>query len=101
MKGLLKAKFIFTTIFIGSFLIFLAHLAYTKTALYSDSRFYYSYTMSWVKDHDIRLNNELLTLTGTSPLTNNQDLAVNTYSPGVSVFWIPAYWLANNFVDNS
>jgi hypothetical protein len=99
VKGLLKAKIIFPAIFIGSLAIFLAHLAYTKTALYSDTRFYYSYTMSWVKDHDIRLNSELLTLTGTEPLTNSQGLAVNTFWPGVSVFWIPAYWLADNFVN--
>ena len=94
----LRAKIIFPLIITFSFLIFLTHLSYTKTALYSDSRFYYSYTMSWVKDHDIKLNSELLTLTGSKPLTNSKGLAVNTFWPGVSIIWIPAYWQADNFI---
>jgi hypothetical protein len=100
MKSLLKAKYVFPLIFFGSFFIFLTHLAFTKTALYSDSRFYYSYTVSWVKDHDIRINEELLKLTAEEPSVNKSGLAVNTFPPGVSILWIPSFWLADNFAKS-
>jgi hypothetical protein len=100
MKRLLKARFVFPAIFIFSLSVFLAHISYTKTALYSDSRFYYSYTLSWVKDHDIKLNSELLAITGNDPSTNKKGLAVNTFSPGTSIFWVPSFWLADSFVKS-
>lgn len=93
-----NAKCLFLLIFFASFLLFLAHISYTKTALYSDSRFYFAYTRSLVKDHDIKLTNDFLMM-DIQPFENENGLAVNTYSPGTSFFWIPLYWMVDNVVS--
>jgi len=87
-------KIIFSSVFIVSLLVFLAHLSYTKTALYADTRFYFAYTRSIVKDFDLNLTNDF-TLMGITPTPNSFGWTVNTYPPGAPLLWIPGYFLAD------
>jgi hypothetical protein len=87
MKNLLQSKFVFPLIFIFSLSVFLAHTAVTGTAVFSDAKYYFSYTHSLVKDHDLNNNNEYQFYGfGTA---SKDKLIPNFYPPGVSLFWIP------------
>jgi hypothetical protein len=89
MKLLLQTKYFFGLILIFSLCVFLAHTAITKTAIFADARFYFAYTHSLVKDHDLDLKNEYIDLKiGT---VFNNTVVSNAYPPGVSLFWIPLY----------
>jgi hypothetical protein len=80
----------FSLIFIFSFLAFITHLAFTKTSLYSDTRFYYAYTRSITFDNDINLSNDFRLL-GIEPAENASGYAINTYPPGISILWMPLF----------
>ena len=87
-------RFILVCLFIFSLLVFLAHLSYTKTALYSDTRFYFAYTRSVVKDFDLNFTNEYKNLNAGGP-PNSIGIPTNFYPPGVSIFWIPGFFIAD------
>jgi len=89
-------KYLFVFIFLFASIVFFLHLYYTKTALYSDTRFYFAYTRSIVKDHDIDLKNDF-ELLGVKPAVNKIGLSINTYPPGASLAWVPAYAIAEIF----
>ena len=52
-------RYTFPGIFIASFFIFLAHTAFTKTAIFADGKFYYAITRSLVKDFDLKIGDEV------------------------------------------
>jgi hypothetical protein len=83
-------RYIFPAIFISSFLIFLAHTAYTKTAVFADAKFYFATTRSIIKDGDLKFTNEFISL-GIKPTITHKDYVWNMYPPGVSLFWVPLY----------
>lgn len=89
---------LFPIIFFFSLFIFLVHTLITKSAVYSDGRFYFAYTRSIVKDSDIKLDNDY-SLLGIKPAINEGGFAVNTFSPGTSLFWIPLYWLTDKLIS--
>jgi hypothetical protein len=87
-------KYLFLLFFIFSVLIFIAHTAYTKTAIFADAKYYYSYTHSIVKDFDLDFTNEYANLNAGGP-KNRIGLPTNFYPPGVSFFWIPGFFFAD------
>lgn len=89
-----KSTFLLPILFLST-LLFFAHFYFPKTALYSDSKFYFIYTRSLVKDYDLSLENELRSLNVT-PLINSKGLAINTYPIGTSLFWVPLYMQVEN-----
>ena len=99
MKFSRYGKFLFPAIFVLSFLIFLAHTSYTKTALFADGRYYYVTTRSLVKDYDIDFVNEYKSLGMVEK--DYEGPAENIYPPGVSLFWIPLFWTANNLAGGA
>jgi len=88
---------IFLLIFIFSFAVFLAHTLFTKTAVFSDGRFYYAITRSLVKDKDIKFRNEFTALNVT-PTTTHQDYVWNMYPPGAPLFWMPLFIITDGFI---
>lgn len=94
---LLKAKYVFPLIFLLSFLVFLAHTAITKTAIFADGKFYFAGTRSIVIDHDIYFANEFDSLNIQKGLNFNL-IRANPYPPGTSIFWIPLFEKAHAFV---
>ena len=99
MKFSRYGKFLFPAIFVLSFLIFLAHTSYTKTALFADGRYYYVTTRSLVKDYDIDFVNDYKSLGMVEE--EYEGPAENIYPPGVSLFWIPLFWTANNLAGGA
>src|SRR4030043_984434 len=89
MKHLLQIRYSFGLVIIFSLSIFLAHTTVTKTAIFADSRFYFAYTHSLVKDRDLDLKNEYTDLDIGTVFT--KAVVSNSYPPGVSLFWIPLY----------
>src|SRR4030042_3074919 len=89
MKHLLQIRYVFWFVIIFSLSIFLAHTTVTKTAIFADSRFYFAYTHSLVKDRDLDLKNEYTDLDIGTVFT--KAVVSNSYPPGVSLFWIPLY----------
>lgn len=94
---LLLSKKIFILIFGFSILTFLAHTAFTKTAIFADGKFYYSITRSIVKDRDIKFGNEYYSL-GVTEKTQ-EGYVWNKYPPGVSLAWTPAFWITDGLVN--
>lgn len=92
-------KYPFLLFFISSILIFLAHTAYTKTAIFADARYYYSYTHSAVKDFDLNFTNEYKDLNA-GGFPNSVGYPTNFYPPGVSLFWIPGFFTADMFAKS-
>ena len=91
-------SYLFAGIFVFSLLLFLAHTAYTKTAIFADGRYYYSITRSAVRDFDINFKNEFQFF-GIEMETNKYGFPENFYPPGVSFLWIPSFWLADGFTQ--
>lgn len=89
-----QKKYLFALLFFFSFLSFVAHTAYTKTAIFADSRFYFSYTRSIVKDFDLNFFNEYEYF-DVSTVIGNTNTPVNYYPPGVALFWTPLYFVFN------
>jgi hypothetical protein len=87
---MLRVKYVFGSIFIFSILVFLLHTTFTKTAIFADARFYYTYTRSLIQDHDLNLKNEYLDL-GIQNKFEEGKLVANPYPPGVSMLWVPLY----------
>jgi len=96
-KHIYSAK-IFLYLFCLSLFVFLAHTAYTKTSVYSDGRYYYAYTRSFVIDRDLMLANEFKKLS-ISQGKNVQGYPVNSYPPGTSFLWTPLFWMADNLIE--
>lgn len=90
MNKLLKVNAFFPAVFVLSISVFLAHTAFTKTAIFADGRFYYATTRSIVKDFDIKLANEFKLL-GMPESYTKGNYSWNKYPPGSSFFWIPLY----------
>ena len=89
MKHLLQIRYVFGFFIIFSLSVFLAHTTVTKTAIFADSRFYFAFTHSLVKDRDLDLKNEYTDL-GIGTVFSKAFVS-NSYPPGVSLFWIPLY----------
>ena len=89
-----RSRYLFSIIFAFSLLVFLLHSAFTKNAIFADARFYFSYTHSLVKDHDLNLMNEYLSLNIQNKFEAGKIVA-NAYPPGASIFWIPLYLNTN------
>lgn len=81
----------FAAIILISFVIFTLHSLYTKTSVFADAKFYYSYTRSVVFDHNLFLGNEFFRLKLLRQLPNNQFIP-SFYPPGVSIFWLPLFY---------
>ncbi len=76
-----------------SITIFLSHSLFTKTSVFADAKFYYSFTRSLVFDHDLLLGNEFFAL-GLLKVIPESLFIPSFYPPGVSILWIPLYSLA-------
>jgi hypothetical protein len=96
--SILRSRYLFAAIFVFSLLVFLLHCAFTKTAVFADARFYFAYTHSLVKDHDLNLMNEYFSLNIQNKFEPGMIVA-NPYPPGVSIFWIPLYLNTNALAD--
>ncbi len=97
MNVKLLKDYFFPLILLLSFFVFLAHTAYTNTAIFADGKFYFAYTRSIVFDLDLNLANEYINL-GINPAINFRGFVINTYPPGVSLSWIPLYWIFGGIV---
>src|SRR3989344_2085825 len=82
--------------FIISLFVYLTHLSFTHTSLYSDGKFYFAYTRSVVKDFDLSLESEFKFLE-IKPILNKDGLAINTFPIGSSLLWIPGFLLIHLF----
>jgi len=85
VKKLLLA-FFFTSLF-----FFLAHSFFTKTSVFADAKFYFSYTHSFVFNRKLLLGNEFYTL-GVIKNIPPSGFVTSFYPPGVSIFWIPFFY---------
>lgn len=88
------SKRLFLLIFISSFLIFLIHTYFTKTAIFADGRFYYATTRSIVKDFDINFANDFPNLNVT-PTKTTTGYTWNKYPPGSSIAWMPLFFITD------
>ncbi|MFV1916937.1 MAG: glycosyltransferase family 39 protein [Patescibacteria group bacterium] len=91
-------KYLFVGIFIFSLLVFFAHTAFTKTAIFADGRYYYAITRSLVKDYDIDFVNEYISLGMVEDDFTGP--AENIYPPGVSFFWAPLFWTVDSLINS-
>ncbi|MBN1168589.1 glycosyltransferase family 39 protein [Candidatus Woesebacteria bacterium] len=91
MEKFIFSKKIFFVIFAFSFLIFLFHTYYTKSAIFADGKFYYAITRSLVKDFDINFENDF-PLLGLAPNKTVTGYVWNKYPPGSSMAWTPLFF---------
>src|SRR3972149_11714323 len=89
-------KFFLFYVFV-SILVFSLHSQVTKTSVFADVRFYYSYTRSLVFDHDLLLGNEFYQL-GVLNQLPQKTFVPNPYPPGASIFWLPLFYLTTGFL---
>jgi hypothetical protein len=88
--------------------VFLLHYIIVGQAVYGDGIFYYAFTRSIYKDHDIQFKNELghhyshenNNRAVEEPLGYVHDYTktgytVNRYPIGAPIFWLPAFFLAD------
>ena len=87
-------RYLFPGIFLLSLLIFLAHTAFTKTAIFADGRFYYAITRSLVKDFDLKFANEYEVL-DVEPSSTHNDYVWNKYPPGAPLLWAPLFFIVD------
>ena len=97
MDRYLSNQIIFPLISLFSLTAFLAHTLFTKTAVFSDGRFYYSITRSLIKDKDIKFSHEFENL-GITPTYTRNVYVWNKYPPGVSFFWMPLFFITDGFL---
>jgi len=84
---------LFISLFIIAALIFLAHFLYTKTAVYGDGRFYYSYLPTFLLDHTLSFVKSFKHF-GITSFSNLQGPA-NIYPIGPAIFWSIPFTIAN------
>lgn len=90
MKLALKSL---TVLYVFAILLFLSHLYITKTAIYGDGRFYYSYLPSIIIDHSLNLSKSF-TYFG---ITNTPQSLIgpgNIYPIGSAIVWTPPFIIA-------
>jgi len=78
--------------FLVSVTVFFLHSLYTKTSIFADAKFYYSYTRSLIFNRNLLLGDELYNLKVTKVLPVDL-FAPNFYPPGTSIFWLPLFYL--------
>ncbi len=93
----MKAWLLFVALFIGSAIIYSAHVYKVQSILWGDTRYYFAYTRSLAIDHDLNFDNEaFLPKVGFpnqplfSPKTNR---VTNKFSPGAPLLWLPSFVL--------
>ena len=91
-------KYIFLIFFTFSLVLFTLHGYFTKTSVFADAKFYYSYTRSLVFDQNLLLGNEFFSLGLIEKIPQNQ-FAPIFYPPGVSIFWIPLFQMTFGFTN--
>lgn len=91
-----KTYLAFLLFFLASFVTFFLHSFYTKTSVFADAKFYYSYTRSVVIDHNLLLGNELYDLGLLKEVPSNQ-FVPSFYPPGASIFWVPLFYTTLGF----
>src|SRR4030042_5630650 len=91
-----KKYLAFSLFFLISFVSFFLHSLCTKTSLFADAKFYYSYTRSVVIDHNLLLGNEFYKLGLLKEIPINQ-FVPSFYPPGVSIFWTPLFYTTLGF----
>lgn len=92
MLAKVLSRYLFISIFFLSIFIFFAHTTYTKTAVFSDGRFYYAITRSITFDFDLKFSNEFEVL-GVTPTYTHSDFAWNKYPPGAPILWAPLFYI--------
>lgn len=106
-------KYFYSLVFIFLTSIFLFHYAITGQAVYGDGVGYYAHLHSWYFDRDLNFTNEYQHIyspqnnNSTKPITSptvqivttdNYGQALNHFSPGPALFWLPFYILADGLV---
>jgi len=91
-------KWIFLIFITTSLVVFFLHGFLTKTSVFADARFYYSYTRSVVFDQNLLLGNEFFSLGVFKEVPQNQ-FAPIFYPPGVSIFWLPMFQITYGFTN--
>lgn len=102
----MKVYFLSISLFFLLSTIFLAHYFFVGQAVYGDGIYYWSYTRSIWKDHDLDLRNEINH--HYSAKTNNilekdnySGKSVESWFPiGVSLSWLPAFVVADNIANS-
>ncbi len=87
---------IFLSLFSFSVLIFLAHLVYTKTAVYGDGRSYYSYLPTFLLDHSLSFVKSFDHFQIGS--FHNLKGPANVYPIGPAIIWAIPFTFANLFL---
>jgi Dolichyl-phosphate-mannose-protein mannosyltransferase len=93
-----STKYIFLTFITTSLVVFFLHSLLTKTSVFADAKFYYSYTRSFVFDNNLLLGNEFFNLGLLEKVPHNQ-FAPIFYPPGVSIFWVPLFQITFGFTN--
>ena len=93
-----STKFVFLIFITVSLVVFFLHSIFTKTSVFADAKFYYSYTRSVVFDNNLLLGNEFFSLGLLEKVPQNQ-FAPIFYPPGVSIFWIPLFQITFGFTN--
>ena len=87
---------IFIGLYLSALLIFIAHLFVTKTAIYGDGRFYYSYLPSYLINYSLDLSDSFFHL-GISSFPSLLGPA-NIYPIGPAIIWAIPFILASLFL---
>lgn len=105
-------KFFFFILILILSVVFLLHYFITEQAVYGDGLYYYAYTHSIFKDHDLNFSNELSHRYdhkhnnsnakelpgGLLPKTQNGFVA-NKYAIAAPIAWLPAFAIADFFAN--
>lgn len=89
-------KKIFILLYFSSIIIFLAHLLLTKTAVYGDGRFYYSYLPTYLLDQTLNFTKayKYLDITYFSSIIG----PANIYPIGTAIIWTIPFVVANTIL---